>query len=102
MKYWLFLLSLVVAVHANEANAEDIEYGQYLSSECVTCHQSGVQSTDQIPSIEGWDKASFVAVMKSIRAKEQDSKVMQTIAASLDDEQIDALAAYYATLKTNE
>lgn len=98
----LFLIMLGVTLHISNVHADDIEYGEYLSSECVTCHQVGAKSSEKIPSIEGWDKASFVAVMKSIRAKEQESKVMQTIAASLDDEQIDALAAYFATLKSNE
>ncbi|MEP0520040.1 MAG: c-type cytochrome [Hyphomicrobiales bacterium] len=102
MKNWAFLLALMGIFSAENVYADDVEYGEYLSSECVTCHQAGATSSEQIPSIEGWDKASFVAVMKSIRAKEQESKVMQTIAASLDDEQIDALAAYFATLKSNE
>lgn len=102
MTNWLPLLILTGAVHVGNAKADDIEYGEYLSSECVTCHEAGAETTEKIPSIEGWDKASFVAVMKSIRAKEQESKVMQTIAASLDDEQINALAAYFATLKSTE
>lgn len=98
-KQWLCGLTLL---WSGAAFGGDVEYGEYLSAECVTCHEAGAQTTDQIPSIEGWDEASFVAVMKAIRAKEYDSKVMETIAASLDDEQIDALAAYYATLKPKE
>lgn len=98
-RVWLFCLTLL---WNGAAFGGDVEYGEYLSAECVTCHEAGAETTEKIPSIEGWDEASFVAVLKAIRAKEYDSKVMETITASLDDEQIDALAAYYATLKPKE
>lgn len=102
MKLIPCLFTIWATAISGHAYGGDVEYGAYLAAECVTCHQAGVQTTDKIPSIEGWDEASFVAVMKSIRAKERDSEVMETIASSLDDEQIDALAAYFATLKTKE
>jgi len=82
------------------ASAEgDIALGQYLSSECVTCHQLSGKSVGAIPPIVGWPSDQFVAVVDSYRKKERDNEVMRTIAARLSDEEISALAAYFGSLK---
>ena len=76
----------------------DVEYGEYLSSQCVTCHQkSGADKG--IPPIVGWDESSFAAVMHSYKAKHRKNPVMRMIASGLDGEQINALAAYFATIE---
>lgn len=79
----------------------DPAYGEYLSAECVTCHQiSG--KYDGIPPIVGWEPQRFWDVMREYQKKERDNKVMQTIAKSLDDEQLAALAVYFASIKPKE
>lgn len=75
----------------------DPEYGQYLSSECVTCHQSAVAGT--IPSIAGMSEDGFIVMMKLYRSKQLDNSTMQTVAMRLSDEDIAALAAYFSALK---
>ena len=83
------------------AAAQDIEYGEYLSNQCTTCHQLSGKDNG-IPPIVGWDAESFIAVLGSYKRKERENQAMQTIAASLGDEEIAALAAYFATLKPKE
>ena len=86
------------AVYAQDAAVKgDMEYGQYLSAECVTCH-SATGKDKGIPPITGWDAESFVAVVNSYKQKELENEAMQVIAARLDDEQIASLALYFATL----
>jgi len=76
----------------------DAEYGEYLAGECVTCHQrSG--SDDGIPSIMGWYEDDFVVAMHAYKQGLRPSPVMQLMAGRLDDEQIAALAAYFATVE---
>jgi cytochrome c553 len=77
--------------------AGDREFGQYLSSECVTCHQASGQYQG-IPPIVGWPERSFIEVMHEYKSKKRDNPVMQTIAGKLSDEEIAALAAYFASL----
>lgn len=91
-------LAVTLSLLVSPANAEgDPEYGQYLSSECVTCHQ--VRATDaKIPSIHGMDGKGFISIMKAYRARELDNPAMQTVAGRLTDEDIAALAAYYSAL----
>lgn len=75
----------------------DPDYGEYLSGECTTCHQEG--GADQgIPSIVLWPEADFVLAMHAYKSKKRAHPVMQMIAGRLGDEEIAALAAYFATI----
>jgi cytochrome c len=76
----------------------DVEYGQYLSSECVTCHNNNQEHTG-IPRIAGLPAEGMLILLRAYRDRELSNQTMQTIAASLDDEQMAAIAAYYASLK---
>ena len=76
----------------------DAEYGEYLSSECKTCHQAD-GSARGIPSITQWPEEAFVIAMHAYRNELRPHPVMQMIASRLNDEEIAALAAYFATLE---
>jgi len=93
-----FAVGSIVASAQKIDAAGDKAFGQYLSSECVTCHQASGRF-DGIPSIVGWPEASFVEIMKLYRSKERPNPVMQTIAGKLTEEEIAALAAYFGSLK---
>jgi len=92
------MLLLLSVCAAGTANAGDPAFGQYLSSECVTCHRVDGQDKG-IPAIVGWPSDQFVAVLKSYKAKDRDNQIMQTIAGRLSDDEMAALAAYYGSLK---
>lgn len=74
----------------------DPAYGEYLSGECVTCHQITGESTGGIPAITGWPEGDFKAALHAYRAKIRPHPVMQMIADRLSDDEIAALAAYFA------
>lgn len=73
----------------------DPEYGEYLSGECTTCHQAA-GGDDGIPSIVLWPEADFVLAMHAYKNKQRQHPVMQMVAGRLSDEEIAALAAYFA------
>lgn len=73
----------------------DPAYGAYLSSECTTCHQAD-GSDKGIPSIRHWPEKDFVAAMHAYKQELRPHPVMQMIASRLTDEEIAALAAYFA------
>ena len=90
---------LVAAAAAQSIQAAGNKaFGEYLSSECVTCHQVSGRY-EGIPPIVGWPEESFIAIMKQYRTKERANPVMQTIAGKLSEEEIAALAAYFGSLK---
>ena len=76
----------------------DVEYGEYLSSECTTCHQSS-GGDDGIPSIVFWPEEDFVTAMHAYKDKVRPNPVMQMIAGRLNNEEIAALAAYFKDLE---
>jgi cytochrome c len=76
----------------------DRDYGEYLASECTTCHQ--VDGSDQgIPSITNWPAEDFVIVMHAYKRKLRENPVMQLMASNLSDEEIAALAVYFEELE---
>ena len=75
----------------------DAEYGEFLSAECKTCHQAD-GSAQGIPSITHWPEDAFVVAMHAYRRELRPHPVMQMIAQRLNDEEIAALAAYFATI----
>jgi cytochrome c len=72
-------------------------YGEHLARECTTCHR--LDGTDSgIPSIIAWDSDQFVTTMKFYQQGLRDNVAMMSVAKSLDEEQLQALAAYFASL----
>jgi cytochrome c len=80
------------------AVAADPAYGAYLASECATCHGAPT-GEGAIPAIVGLPRQYFVNALRDYRAGRRTNPVMQNVARSLDDAQIAALAAYFASLK---
>lgn len=75
----------------------DPEYGEYLATECTTCHQID-GNYDGIPSITHWPEDDFVVAMHAYKVKVRPHPVMQMMAGRLTDEEIAALAAYFGNL----
>jgi len=75
----------------------DAEYGEYLSSECVTCHQMSGRA-DGIPSIVGWPKEPFIRALFEYKTNVRSHQVMQNMTVNLGNEEIAALAAYFGSL----
>lgn len=91
----------MVAFAASPAAAQprgDRAFGEYLSSECVTCHQISGRQVGAVPAIVGLPDEAFVALMTSYKRRERDSEIMQTIAGRLSEEEVAALAAYFGSL----
>ena len=78
--------------------AGDRALGEYLSSECVTCHQLSGRYQG-IPPIVGWPEPSFIEIMNEYRDKRRSNPVMQTIAGKFSNDEVAALAAYFGSVK---
>ena len=76
----------------------DPAYGEYLASECLTCHQRD-GTNEGIPSITLWPQEDFVIAMHAYKRKLRPHPVMQMMAGRLTDEEIAALAAYFGALE---
>lgn len=81
--------------------AKQLDYGRHLASECATCHR--IDGSDNgIPTITGWDVSEFVRTLGFYRSGARSNQVMQSVAQSLDDDQVKALAIYYASMPRSD
>lgn len=88
-------LALAHTVHANEE--KDMALGRHLSRECSSCHRiDGVDNG--IPSITGLDTEFFLETMEFYRNAARPNQAMISVAQSLSDAELRALALYYGSL----
>jgi cytochrome c553 len=89
--------SIALVGAANAHAGGDRELGEYLSSECVTCHQlSG--KFDGIPSIVARPEEELIQALTEYREKVRENAVMRSIAIKFTDEEIAALASYFGSI----
>jgi cytochrome c len=86
----IFALAAGIAI----ANDADLELGRYLASQCLACH--GAATASAIPSLSGMPERAFRDAIDSFRSKRRSSQIMSPIAERLTDEDIAALARYFA------
>ena len=80
---------------------EQLEYGEYLSSQCSTCHRLEAFEGG-IPPLGYLPRDYFVIAMKEYKSGRRLNPAMVSVANSLSDEEIEALAAYYAALRQRQ
>ena len=74
----------------------DAPYGEYLSSECASCHVSGQASATGVPRIDNLPREAMMLALLQYRIGARDNQTMGAVARSLGDEEIAALAAYFS------
>lgn len=92
--------SLLQAEHLSTAIlalSGDAAYGEYLGGECVTCHQQSGGSGG-IPPIVGLPVDYTVQALVEYKLGIRTSDVMQLMTKRLANDEIAALAAYFAEL----
>ena len=76
----------------------DLAYGEYLASDCQTCHRSD-NKNEGIPGINGREITEIVYALHEYKNKYRKNEVMQMMAGGLSDDEIEALASYFASLQ---
>ena len=97
----IFIILFATRVQAEEIpEYADVEFGEYLSSQCVTCHKS--KESKGIPSITGKDYFYLVSLLEGYRSKELKNNVMRLQAGNLSDEEIASLALFFSQIEMSE
>ena len=66
---------------------------------CSGCHPASTRVTSPVPRLAGRDAAAIVKAMQDFRSGTRAGTVMDRIAKGFTDEEIQAIAAWYATQK---
>ena len=86
---------------ASQSSADDaVEYGAYLSGECVTCHRQE-SANSAIPRLAGRDRQDILTALSAFKSGTRESPVMRDIARRLTEDEMVALAAYFSSLSTS-
>ena len=91
--------TLLAAALAYPCAAADLALGAYLSGECVGCHQLSGKAAGGVPSIVGIPEGSLAAALFAYKNGMRENPVMRNIAGRLSEEEIAALAAFFASKK---
>ena len=67
------------------------------AASCTGCHPASSRVTSPVPRIEGLDRAAIIRAMQDFRSGQRTGTVMDRIAKGFTDEEIQAIAAWYAT-----
>ncbi len=98
------LISLIAAFSVNTAMAEgNAEAGKAKAAVCASCHGSdGIALMPAYPNLAGQNEEYLVLALQAYRSKERqggNAALMHAMSANLSDEDINDLAAYFASLK---
>ena len=66
---------------------------------CTGCHPSSSRVTSPVPRLAGLDRAAIVRAIQDFRSGTRAATVMDRIAKGFTDEEIQAIAAWYAALR---
>lgn len=96
-----FSLLLLGVMAAGSAQATSFFVGQYKASAvCSQCHGIRSPSADgPFPSLAGRDVEYLKKAIKQYRDKTRKSDLMNAIAGSLKDDEINDIATYYSRIK---
>jgi cytochrome c553 len=93
---------VVVASLGAAATAEaagNVEAGKAKAAACVGCHGANGQGVPPNPALKGKTENELVEAMKDYKSGKRNNAVMKAFAAQLNNQDIENLAAYYASLK---
>ncbi|NIP17045.1 MAG: c-type cytochrome [Xanthomonadales bacterium] len=100
MKSLSLILLTALIVFAAPAMAADPAAGKAKSTVCAACHGADGMSVNPMwPHLAGQQEMYLAKQMRDFRDGNRKDPVMSAQAASLSDDDIANLAAYYASLK---
>jgi cytochrome subunit of sulfide dehydrogenase len=93
----LIAAGLIGLALAGPASAAD-RRTEVIASTCMSCHGPGGKSLGTIPSLAGLKQDDFVKTLKEFKAGTRLSSIMKRHASGYTDAEVEALAAFFASL----
>lgn len=98
----LLVTALMLCAALPRAGAADLAAGRQKAQVCGVCHgQLGLSSAPDAPHLAGHPSMYAAAQMRAYRSGARWHEVMSVMARALSDEDIDNLAAWFASLRVD-
>jgi cytochrome c553 len=95
----VLLLGLALP-YGQPVHAQDVQAGKARAGMCATCHGPlGLSQLPNAPHLAGQPAIYTVEQLKNYRSGKRQHEVMSVIAKPLTDQDIDDLAAWYASIQ---
>lgn len=89
----------LLAAGGSTAHAADAKAGQLKANMCVTCHGAyGLSTMPNAPHLAGQPAIYIEEQLKQYRSGKRANEVMAVMAKPLTDQEIENLAAWYASI----
>jgi cytochrome c553 len=96
---WLVTVGFALATNLNLGFAGDIGAGKARAGMCAICHGPlGISQLPNAPHLAGQPEIYTIEQLKLYRNGKRANEVMAVIAKSLSDQDIEDLAAWYASI----
>lgn len=93
-------VALALGLSASLAMAGgDVEAGKEKSKTCASCHGAeGISATSTFPNIGGQYRDYLLHSLRAYKSGDRQNAIMQGMVASLSDQDMQDLAAYFSSL----
>ncbi len=100
MRFAFLAVALGILATASPAIAGDAAAGREKAAKCKTCHGiDGIAKIPIAPHLAGESQIYLETQLKAFRSGKREHEMMSVVAKDLTDEDIDDLAAWYASIK---
>jgi len=100
MKSLFFALVSVLVLTSTTALAGDVAAGKAKAAMCASCHgPTGISMSPLWPNLAGQKEQYLIKQIKAFRDGTRQDPMMAPMVAALSDEDIENLAAFYASQK---
>jgi cytochrome c553 len=93
----VFLATALLLAGMATAQASNLNQARYIAANCANCHGTNGNSVGGMESLAGYDRDKFISVMKAFKAGEKPATIMHQLSQGYSDEQIVALADFFAS-----
>jgi cytochrome c553 len=99
MKRTTVTVATVLLGLAGSALADDSNFGRNLASACASCHGTNGKSVGGMEVLAGYPKDKMLKAFTDFRSGAKPATVMHQLAKGYKDDQVEAIAAYFAAQK---
>jgi cytochrome c553 len=99
VKRALIILGLIAFAGGPAAAAGDAAAGKIKAAACAGCHGANGQGVPPNPALAGLSEAQFIQAIADYKSGKRNNPVMKALATPLSSQDVENLAAYYASLK---